>query len=168
MSYITLLDTGPLFLRSGKTSYSKISWSLGSSLFHGNGFWLFCTKPTPKPIPAYRQMEPQKQTSVKVEYKYFLWSSKSFTLPQPANHFFIKLNLLRVINTEISHACCSLCWKTYNTALNCRYCPLIVKLLPILLSQMTCRMLLGCSGSLHTEFRLLHIPLFCHNIHGGK
>ena len=27
-----------------------------------------------------------------------------------ANHFFIKLNLLRVINTEISHACCSLCW----------------------------------------------------------
>ena len=75
----------------------------------------------------------------------FLWSSKSFTLPQPANHFFIKLNLLRVINTEISHACCSLCWKTYNTALNCRYCPLIVKLLPILLSQMTCRMLLGCS-----------------------
>ena len=40
----------------------------------------------------------------------FLWSSKSFTLPQPANHFFIKLNLLRVINTEISHACCSLCW----------------------------------------------------------
>ena len=80
-----------------------------------------------------------------VKYKYFLWSSKSFTLPQPANHFFIKLNLLRVINTEISHACCSLCWKTYNTALNCRYCPLIVKLLPILLSQMTCRMLLGCS-----------------------
>ena len=40
----------------------------------------------------------------------FLWSSKSFTLPQPANHFFIKLNLLRVVNTEISHACCSLCW----------------------------------------------------------
>ena len=22
--------------------------------------------------------------------------------------------------------------------------------------------------SLHTDFRLLHIPLFCHNIHGGK
>ena len=22
--------------------------------------------------------------------------------------------------------------------------------------------------SLHTNFRLLHIPLFCHNIHGGK
>ena len=32
-------------------------------------------------------------------YTCFLWSSKSFTLPQPANHFFIKLNLLRVINT---------------------------------------------------------------------
>ena len=76
---------------------------------------------------------------------WFLWSSKSFTLPQPANHFFIKLNLLRVINTEISHACCSLCWQTYNTALDCRYCPLIMKLLAILLSQMTCRMLLGCS-----------------------
>ena len=41
---------------------------------------------------------------------FFLWSSKSFTLPQPANHLFIKINLLRVISTETTHACRSLCW----------------------------------------------------------
>ena len=39
----------------------------------------------------------------------FLWSSKSFTLSQPANHLFIKINLLRNICTKFSHACCSLC-----------------------------------------------------------
>ena len=39
----------------------------------------------------------------------FLWSSKSFTLSQPANHVFIKINLLRNICTKFSHACCSLC-----------------------------------------------------------
>ena len=40
---------------------------------------------------------------------YFLWSSKSFTLSQLANHLFIKINLLRNICTKFSHACCSLC-----------------------------------------------------------
>ena len=39
----------------------------------------------------------------------FLWSSKSFTLSQPANHWFIKINLLCNICTNFSHACCSLC-----------------------------------------------------------
>ena len=33
----------------------------------------------------------------------------SFTLSQPANHLFIKINLLRNIYTKFSHACCSLC-----------------------------------------------------------
>ena len=40
----------------------------------------------------------------------FLWSSKSFTLPQPANHLFIKINLLHVICTKNSHVYCGLCW----------------------------------------------------------
>ena len=40
----------------------------------------------------------------------FLWSSKSFTLPQPANHLFIKINLLHGICTKNSHVCCGLCW----------------------------------------------------------
>ena len=40
----------------------------------------------------------------------FLWSSKSFTLPQPANHLFIKINLLHGICTQNSHVCCGLCW----------------------------------------------------------
>ena len=40
----------------------------------------------------------------------FLWSSKSFTLPQPANHLFIKINLLQGICTKNSHVCCGLCW----------------------------------------------------------
>ena len=42
-------------------------------------------------------------------YRWFLWSSKSFTLSQPANHLFIKINLLRNICTKSSHACCNLC-----------------------------------------------------------
>ena len=75
----------------------------------------------------------------------FLWSSKSFTLPQPANHFFIKLYLLSVISAEISHACRSLCWWTYNTALDCGYYRLFMKLLAHLISQLTCRILLACS-----------------------
>ena len=40
---------------------------------------------------------------------FFLWSSKSFTSPQPANHLFIKINLLRNTCQKCIHACCSLC-----------------------------------------------------------
>ena len=81
--------------------------------------------------------------------QHFLWSSKSFTLPQPTNHLFIKINLLRVISKEISHACRSLCWQTNNTALDCGYYRLIVKLLANFVSQLTCRMLLACSLAAH-------------------
>ena len=70
-------------------------------------------------------------------------------LPQPANHFFIRRNLLRIISTEISHACRSLCWSTYNTALECGYYRLIIKLLANLVSQLTCRMLLAGSLTAH-------------------
>ena len=47
--------------------------------------------------------------SYRTRVQCFLWSSKSFTLSQPANHLFIKINLLRNICTKFSHACCSLC-----------------------------------------------------------
>ena len=43
-------------------------------------------------------------------FVHFCESSKSFTLPQPANHLSAKINLLCVISTEISHACNNLCW----------------------------------------------------------
>ena len=49
------------------------------------------------------------RTSLNMHFTDLLWSSKSFTLSQPANHLFIKINLLRNICTKFSHACCSLC-----------------------------------------------------------
>ena len=52
-----------------------------------------------------------------------------FTLPQPANHSFINVNLLHNICTEISHTCCISCSWAYSTALDRRNYCLITKLL---------------------------------------
>ena len=79
----------------------------------------------------------------------FLWSSKSFTLSQPANHVFIKINLLRNICTKFSHACCSLCRQAYIKALDRWNYQLVLKLLANLISRPTTRMLLEI-GSLRS------------------